>query len=146
MQHGISWRLMLQGFRGLCRDFLKKHPRGYYVAPLRVTGSAVETLFGQFKFSTGGKLDAANYPVARAAFLMKQATQGHYGSGYRDIPLYTPFPANKSIPVCFIYSIRLPSLAHSIASYSCSSCYQKVHTTGSLVPSSESPRGGGVWG
>lgn len=50
----------------------------------------METLFGQFKFSTGGKLDAANYPVARAAFLMKQATQGHYsGSGYRDVPLYT---------------------------------------------------------
>ena len=50
----------------------------------------METLFGQFKFSTGGKLDAANYPVARAAFLMKQATQGHYsGLGYRDVPLYT---------------------------------------------------------
>ena len=83
-------RIDVQGFRGLCRDFLKKHPRGYYIAPLRVTGSAVETLFGQFKFSAGGKLDAANYPIARAAFLMKQATQGHYsGSGYRDIPLYT---------------------------------------------------------
>ena len=79
----------MQGFRGLCESFLKKHPKGYYVAPLRVTGSAVETLFGQFKYSSGGKLDAANYSVARAAFLMKQATEGHHsGVGYRDAPLY----------------------------------------------------------
>ena len=83
-------RIDIQGFRGLCSTFLKKHPGGYYIAPLRVTGSAIETLFGQFKFSAGGKLDAANYSVARAAFLMKQATQGHHsGAGYRDTPLYT---------------------------------------------------------
>ena len=79
----------MQGFRGLCEAFLRKYPKGYYVAPLRVTGSAVETLFGQFKYSSGGKLDAANYSVARAAFLMKQATEGHHsGVGYRDAPLY----------------------------------------------------------
>ena len=36
-----------------------------------------------------GKLDAANYRVARAALLTKQASEGHHsGRGYRDVMLY----------------------------------------------------------
>ena len=34
---------------------------GYFISPLRLSGPAVEVLFGQFKCSFGGKLDAANY-------------------------------------------------------------------------------------
>ena len=70
-----------------CHYFLTKH-EGYLVSPLRLSGSAIESVFGQFKFNVGGKLDAANYRVARAAFLMKQASEGHHsGKGYRDAPL-----------------------------------------------------------
>ena len=77
-------RIDVQGFMEFCRYFLSKHP-GYFISPLRLSGSAIESVFGQFKFSAGGKLDAANYRVARAAFLTKQASEGHHsGKGYRD--------------------------------------------------------------
>ena len=53
------------------------------------SGSAIKSIFGQFKYNTGRKLDAANYRIARAAFLTKQASEGHHsGKGYRDMPLY----------------------------------------------------------
>ena len=67
------------------------------MCPIRLTGSAVESLFAQYKYTTGGKLDAANYSVARAAFLTKQAIVNHHsGKGYRDMPLsIQPIPLEK---------------------------------------------------
>ena len=48
---------------------------------------AVESIFGQFKYSAGGKLDAADYRVARVAFLTKQAVEEHHcGKDYSNIP------------------------------------------------------------
>ena len=44
-------------------NFFTKYP-GYFV---RLSGSAVESLFSQYKYNAGGKLDAANYSSARAA-------------------------------------------------------------------------------
>ena len=57
----------------------------------------MESLFAQYKYTTGGKLDAANYSVARAAFLTKQAINNHHsGKGYRDMPLQIhPLPLEK---------------------------------------------------
>ena len=37
-------------------------------------------LFSQFKYNTGGKLDAANYITARACTLIKQVTACHHSS------------------------------------------------------------------
>ena len=80
-------RIDVQGFSEFCHYFLENHP-GYFVSPLRLSGSAIESVFRQFKFNVGGKLDATNYRVARAAFLMKQASEGHHsGKSYRDAPL-----------------------------------------------------------
>ena len=77
-------RIDIQGFTEFCNYFLSKHP-GYFISPLRLSGSTIESVFGQFKFGAGGKLDAANYRVARATFLTKQASEGyHSGKGYRD--------------------------------------------------------------
>lgn len=39
----------IYGFLKLTGYFLEKHP-GYFMSPLRVSGSAVETLFGQYKY------------------------------------------------------------------------------------------------
>lgn len=47
---------------------MDKYP-GYFISPLRLSGPAVEILFGHFKYSSGGKLDAANYSTARATDL-----------------------------------------------------------------------------
>ena len=87
-------RIDVQGFTEFCHDFLSRHD-GYFVSPLRLSGSAIESIFGQFKYNAGGKLDAANYRIARAAFLTKQASEGHHsGKGYRDMPLYV-----QSVPL-----------------------------------------------
>ena len=40
--------------------------------------SAVETLFSQYKYNAGGKLDAVNYATARAASLVKQVVSSHH--------------------------------------------------------------------
>ena len=84
---------MVYGFNAFCTDFLSHHPN-HFVSPLRVSGSAVETLFSQFKYAAGGKLDAASYSTARAACLVQRAVAPtHYsGKGYRDMPLDTLVP------------------------------------------------------
>ena len=46
-------------------------------------------LFSQFKYSSGGKLDAANYCYSRAVSLVKQVTSKHHsGKEYRDGQLH----------------------------------------------------------
>ena len=81
-------RVDVYGFTLFCKHFLAKYP-GYYISPLRVSGSAVETLFSQFKYNAGGKLDSANYQTARAACLIKQTVATHHsGKDYRNNELY----------------------------------------------------------
>ena len=79
--------------RSFCKYF-SRYP-GYFISPLRLSGSAVESLFGQYKYSAGGKLDAANYSTARAANLVKQTVSSHHsGKGYRDSTIST-----KTLPL-----------------------------------------------
>ena len=91
-------RIDIHGFNMFCRYFLEKYP-GYFISPLRVLGSAVETLFSQFKYSAGGKLDAANYSYTRAVSLVKQVAKTHHsGKDYRDGSLATPnLPLSKKV-------------------------------------------------
>ena len=71
---------------------MKHHPHNF-VPPLRVSGSAVETLFGQYKFAAGGKLDASNYATARAACMVRNiVTTHHSGKNYRDVSLDSTVP------------------------------------------------------
>ena len=57
----------------------------YFISPLRISGSAVESLFSQYKYTAGGKLDAVNFVTSRCAHLIKQcATSHHAGKHYRD--------------------------------------------------------------
>lgn len=82
-------RIDVYGFRSFCHYFLNKYP-GYHISPLRISGSAVETLFSQYKYNAGGKLDAANYSTARAANLVQQVVTNHHsGKSYRDLKLST---------------------------------------------------------
>jgi len=72
------------GFQAFCKWFLETYPT-YFISPLRLSGSAVESLFSQYKFTAGGKLDSVNYTTSRAAHLIKQcATSHHSGVSYRD--------------------------------------------------------------
>ena len=83
----IAWDLLridVYGFRGFCTYFFEKYPE-YFVSPLRISGSAVESLFSQFKHNAGGKLDSCNYITARCAHLVKQSAAHHHSSsGYRN--------------------------------------------------------------
>ena len=67
--------------------FLNHYPE-YFISPIRLSGSAVETLFSQFKHCSGGKLSSTNYAIARASHLIKHTISSHHSSkGYRDIGL-----------------------------------------------------------
>ena len=78
--------------------FFKTYPT-YFISPLRLSGSAVESIFSQYKHTAGGKLDAVNYTTARAACLIKQSVATHHsGKGYRDEALHTTeIPLKKKI-------------------------------------------------
>jgi len=70
----VDWDLLqidIYGFRAFCKNFLAKYP-GYFISPLRISGSAVESLFSQFKHNAGGKLDSCNYVTTRCAHLVQK--------------------------------------------------------------------------
>ena len=88
-------RIDIYGFRLFCRHFFSKYP-GYFISPLRLSGSAIESLFSQYKYSAGGKLDAANYCTAHASNLVKQVVSTHWsGKDYRNEELSTTTLALK---------------------------------------------------
>ena len=88
----------IYGFKNFCQDFFAKYP-GYFIHPLRISGSAVESLFSQYKHNAGGKLDSCNYVTARCAHLVQQCAASHHsGTGYRDHTLsYMQLPLKKKI-------------------------------------------------
>ena len=98
MQTWDLMRLSYYGFIGFSKQFIAEHP-GYYVTPLRVNGSAIETLFSQLKQGSGGTLTASSYSSARSKLLTKRAVHGpHVKDSYRDAPLYireTELPVKK---------------------------------------------------
>lgn len=91
----IAWDLLridVYGFSHFCEWFLAKY-RGYFVSPIRINGSAVETIFSQYKHMTSGKLDASNYATARASCLTKKScdmSTHHSGNDYRDCTIQMP--------------------------------------------------------
>ena len=83
-------RIMWYGFKTFCTNFTARHP-GYYVAPLRLNGSAIETLFSQLKFISHGDLSATRYPQALASLITRGSIHGRpvaRSSSYRDAVLY----------------------------------------------------------
>ena len=59
-------RLMFQGFIWLCEHFLSEH-LGYFITPVWINGSAIESYFSQLKYAARGQLSAINYETAQAA-------------------------------------------------------------------------------
>ena len=97
-RHWDLMRICYYGFTCFCNSFLKSHP-GYFVTPLCINGSAIETLFSQFKHGSGGTLMASSYSSVRAKLITKRTIHGtHVRDPYRDAPLYireTDLPTNK---------------------------------------------------
>jgi len=68
----------------------------YFVSPLWLSGSAVESLFSQYKYSAGGKLDSVNYTTSRAAHLIKQCTADHHSGSSYDHLQFAELPLQKT--------------------------------------------------
>ncbi len=68
---------MYYGFTGFCDDFLRKHP-GYTIYPIRMNGSAVETVFSQLKYASGGNLMSTNYSSVRSSLLIRGSISGKH--------------------------------------------------------------------
>lgn len=81
-------RLCWYGFRDFCREFFHDHP-GYFVTPLRLNGSAIETIFSQLKYASRGSLTAVTYESARAQLITRHSVHGQRTRDeYHDAPLY----------------------------------------------------------
>ena len=65
---------MFNGFKGLCEDFLGRHP-GCFIAPIRVNGSAVESLFSSLKYVSGGNLSSTNYASSLSSLITQRDIQ-----------------------------------------------------------------------
>lgn len=59
-------QIMYLGFTGLCNEFLSTHP-GYFISPIRVNGSAIESVFSCLKYISGGHLSSTNYSTSLTA-------------------------------------------------------------------------------
>ena len=68
---------MWYGFKGFCQEFTAKHER-YYIVPVRINGSAVESLFSRFKYDAGGNLSATNYESAISRLLTADAVSASH--------------------------------------------------------------------
>lgn len=76
----LSWQTFLllkisvAGFRGVVRFMTDRHP-GYFVAPLKLNGSAIESLFSRLKYQAGGKLSSLNYGSTRDSVVVMERTR-----------------------------------------------------------------------
>ena len=72
-QTWVLLRLTIEGFTGLCSDFLVRNP-GYFIKPIRINGSVIESLFGRFKYNSGGNLSSVNYRNCVAKLVIADAS------------------------------------------------------------------------
>lgn len=81
-------KLMYWGFKDFITLFLKNH-EGYVIYPVRLNGSAIETVFSQLKGITHGHLSARNYSSAVATLVTRGSIQNRKKRiQYRNAPLY----------------------------------------------------------
>lgn len=59
---------------------------GYFISPIRINGSSIESLFSRLKFGAGGHLTAINYRSGLAHIQAREDVKRHRdsGKGYRD--------------------------------------------------------------
>ena len=79
---------MYHGFKGLCEGFLAQHPE-YYIGPVRITGSAIETVFSSLKYISGGNLSSINYSSSLSGLITQREISGDSKGedGYRNLSM-----------------------------------------------------------
>jgi hypothetical protein len=82
-------RICSYSFPAFCKEYLARNP-GYYVVPMKINGRAIESLFSQFKYASGGKLSSITYETAKRSVMIRKNIHGpRVAKGYRDMPVYT---------------------------------------------------------
>ena len=83
-------RIMYHGFIGLCEQFLTTYASdGYFISPIRINGSAVESYFSQLKYAARGQLSSTQYASVRGSVATSKAasTKRPRERDYRDAGL-----------------------------------------------------------
>lgn len=79
---------MVSSFLGYSDWFFTYGPGkdGYFISPIRINGSSIESLFSRLKFGAGGHLTALNYRSGLARIQAREEVNRHTdsGKGYRD--------------------------------------------------------------
>ena len=82
---------MVNGFLSFCECFFTNvSPDGrYFISPLRINGSALESIFSVLKHTSGGNLSAISYSPALGRLISRKALIQNKNSekGYRDVKL-----------------------------------------------------------
>ena len=83
---------MVSSFLGFCEWFFAHFEAPYFVTPLRINGSAIESLYSLLKFGAGGHRSALNYGsgLARVKARAEVSRVTDSGKGYRDQVVVTP--------------------------------------------------------
>lgn len=78
----------MHGFLSFCEWFFTSvSPDGrYFITPLRINGSALESIFSVLKHTRGGNLSAIAYPPALGRLISRKSLAQNNNSekGYRD--------------------------------------------------------------
>ena len=90
---------MVSSFLRFCEWFFANFKAPYFVTPLRINGSSVESLFSLLKFGAGGHLSALHYGsgLARVKARVEVSRVTDSGKGYRDQAVITP-PESNELP------------------------------------------------
>jgi len=83
---------MVSGFSQLCDWFTDNLP-GYYICPLRINGSALESIFSILKFASGGNLSALTYGPSLGRHIYRKdlapVRNPNSEDGYRNVAILT---------------------------------------------------------
>ena len=77
------------GFLSFCDWFFEKVSRDgkYFINPLRINGSAIESIYSILKFASGGNLSALSYIPALGKLINRKDMARNSEKGYRDVLL-----------------------------------------------------------
>ena len=91
---------MVSSFLSLCEWFFATFQAPYFISPLRINGSSIESLYSLLKYGAGGHLSALNYAsgLARVKARMEISRVTDSGKGYRDQTVVTPPESTELTP------------------------------------------------
>ena len=102
---------MVNGFLSFCDWFFDNvAPNGkYFISPLRINGSAIESIYSILKFSSGGNLSSLSYGPSLGKLINRKDMIQNKNSekGYRDVVLNISGTAAANV-LCSTSNLVIP--------------------------------------